>query len=1124
MLRLMGEAGLGQTPVTSACVMLASMLAHDAAHAVPQVAVFRLDWARWMTFHKALAQRARFAMVYSHGASATSRRDGPSSGAPAVAVASAAARATDVEAPTAGTTVSNEALMQWLLGTVAEHLNVDASTIDPDAELSKYGLDSMAVVSISNALSAYLGQTVSPTLLYSYPTVRALVDHFAPPDAAGAAAAKEKGDAAPRVLAATSGDEPIAIVGMACRYPGGVTTPEQFWQTLVSGRDCVSDVPAERYAIDLFYDRNLKAPGKTYSRCMGALQDIALFDPAFWGLTPNEAERMDPQHRLVLECAWEALEDAGIPPPSLAQSDTGVYVGISYCDYSLLQAGVPELMNCYTSTGSALCMAANRLSYLLDLRGPSVAVDSACSSSLSALHLACTAMRAGECGTTIVSGVNTVLTPTGAIGLSRTGALSPEGRCKSFDNAANGFVRSEGCGVLVLKPLSRARRDGDLIHGVIRATLLNQDGKSQGLTAPNGLAQQALLRAAYARAGIPTEHVSYIEAHGTGTDLGDPIEVDALCEVLLRGRHDGHPLVLGALKSAIGHTESAAGVAGIIKCTLVLQHRQVPPNLHLTHPNERIPWDKFPNLLAPTKLTELPVHPDLPLPVGGVSSFGFGGTNGHVVVQAAPSAAAPAEASAVPPFLMLPLSARSELSLRQLAARYRSWIDTHRDASPADLLYSASQRRTHHSIRVGVVAPDVSTLAMALDRVARGVPVAPAKRDKSSREPLMQAVNGQLDTRPAKVAFVYTGQGAQWVRMGHDLIATEPVFREVIERCDALIRECTAAEGAPVWSLLEELANADPARSRLDETAFLQPATFAVEVATTALLESWGITPHVVIGHSIGELAAAHVSGALSLPDAVRIVVARSLAMQRASGGKMLVAGLSIARAEDLLQALTLGGALAPDAATVAVCNNPESVVFSGTPAAIDALAARFAKDDVFHKALAVPCAFHSPAMAPAAEALVASLHARPVHAVPTTSCTMISTVTGRPVDGEALTPEYWGNQVRSRVDFCGAVAHLVGEPATAGRARYTFVEVGPHPHLKPHIEKIVGKEVAVATTLLQDLPAHYGLFLGLATLYARGVTPKWAALPGLSGTLRHRLTSPYPTPKVGCIAAAGLL
>ncbi|KAJ4461522.1 putative 6-deoxyerythronolide-B synthase EryA1 [Paratrimastix pyriformis] len=1094
-LKMMNEGGMGVTPITKACTVLAQMLAKRPA-APTQRCMFRLDWSRWMRHHEAQARCARFGLVYSPEAVEIT--------APAVPGATAAERK--------AAALSNEALLQWLLGTVAEHLNVDPASLDPEAELQKYGLDSMAVVSISNALSAHLQQPVSPTVLYSYPTLRLLVDHFVPPTAEAGAAQPAAGLS----LSPQQADEPIAIVGMSCRYPGGIRSTQDFWNTLCQGRDCVTEVPPERWSMDLFYDKDPKAPGKSVTKCMGALKDVDLFDPSFWGMTPVEADRMDPQHRLVLECAWEALEDAGVPAPALAQSDTGVYVGISYCDYSLLQTLVPEQVNAYTSTGSALCMTANRLSYLLDLRGPSVAVDSACSSSLSALHLACQAIRTGECGMTIVSGVNTVLTPSGMITLTRTGALSPEGRCKTFDNSANGFVRSEGCGVLVLKRLSQAQRDGDLIHGLVRATGLNQDGKSQGLTAPNGLAQQALLRQVYARAGIDPHAVSYIETHGTGTDLGDPIEVEALIEVLLKGRPDTHPLVLGALKSVIGHTESAAGVAGVIKCTMVLAHGMVPPNLHLEHPNERIPFASYPALEAPTKLTPLKAHPSLAQPVAGVSSFGFGGTNGHIVLQAAPPQAGPAPADAQPPaFLMLPLSARSEPSLRALAAKYRDFIGGAQDLRPADLLTSAGLRRAHHAHRVAFVCPDMAALALALDRFARGQAVLPPRRDKNAPkldyqvpgitiEPTMQALVGQLGTRTPKVVFAYTGQGAQWVGMGRQLIDREPVFREVIAQCDALIREYTPAEAGP-WSLLDELQNTDAAKSRLDETQYLQPATFAVEVALTALLRSWGVSPAVVVGHSIGELAAAHVSGALSLADAMRVVVCRSLAMQKARGGKMMAVGLSLARAEQLIAALEAAGTVEKEALCVATYNNPEAVVLSGPAEALRAVDERCARDDVFHKELKVPCAFHSRYMTEAAEALAAALREHPVHAGPTTACTMVSTVTGRPIGGEELTPEYWAAQLRSRVNFCPAIESLVGAGAAGEeeklKARYVFLEVGPHPHLKPHMEKICGKEHPVGATLVQECPDYFGLLSGVGLLYARGIMPKLALLPGFQGS-----------------------
>ncbi|MGZ4737661.1 MAG: type I polyketide synthase, partial [Ilumatobacteraceae bacterium] len=729
--------------------------------------------------------------------------------------------------------------------------------------------------------------------------------------------------------------EPIAIVGIGCRFPGGADTPERFWDLLSRGVDAITEIPRDRWDIDAYFDADPFARGTMNTRWGGFVEGIDQFDAAYFGISPREAARMDPQQRLLLEVAVEALERAGQRNEALEGSRTGVFVAATMADYASRQFADIDDIDAYSVTGNTHCILANRLSFLLDLRGPSVAVDTACSSSLVAVHLACQSLRNRDSDLAIAGGVNIVLSPEPTVAMSKWGVMAPDGRCKSFDARADGFVRGEGCGVVVLKRLADALADHDPIVAVVRGTAVNQDGRSTAMSAPNGLAQQDVIRRALANGRVLPEQVTLVEAHGTGTALGDPIEVEALAEALGPPQPGVPSVALTAVKTNIGHLEAAAGMAGIIKVVLCMANEAVPPILHFTALNPHIALDGT-RLVIPADGIAWPSGGATR--IAGVSSFGFGGTNAHVVLEEPPLLPAPPVDDG--PFV-LTLSARSAVALamsaQQLANHMR--LAGVGAADLGDMCATAALRRTHHDHRAAAVGASADDLLDGLMTIASGQRSAAVARGWR-----------QQGARP-RVAFVCTGQGPQWWGMGRELLATSPVFREIVETCDALLREHVS------WSLLEALQQPEEA-SRLDQTEFAQPAIFAVQVGLAAVLRAWGVAPDVVVGHSVGEVAAAHLCGALSLAQAIRVVANRGRLMQAATGNGSMAA-VTMPRGAVEAEIARFGTRVC-----VAAVNSPTATVISGeSDAMIEAVSALRARD-VEVRSLPVNYAFHSEQMA----------------------------------------------------------------------------------------------------------------------------------------------------------------
>ncbi|MFF1712014.1 type I polyketide synthase [Streptomyces sp. NPDC058268] len=876
-------------------------------------------------------------------------------------------------------------------------------------------------------------------------------------------------------------EEPIAVLGMACRFAGGADTPEAFWDLLLDGRDGISEVPQERWRVYEAAGPDHAAALRGATRWGGFLDDIAGFDAEFFGLSPREAELMDPQQRLLLEVAWEALEHAGIPPRDLAGSDAGVFVGIGSDDYGRRMLEDLPGIEAWTGIGSAMCAAANRISYALDLQGPSLAVDTACSASLVAVHLACQSLRAGESDVTLAAGVNLMISPGLTLTLDAAGATAPDGRSKSFDASADGYGRGEGCGLLVLKRLVDAQRDGDPVLAVIRGSSVNQDGRTNGIMAPSGTAQEHVLDLACRRAGVAPASIDYVEAHGTGTRLGDPLEAGALSAVFGRNRPDEEPCLIGSVKSNIGHLEAAAGIASLIKVTLALSNGEIPPSLNYSEGNPAIDWDSS-GLRVVTERTPWPEREERPVRAG-VSGFGYGGTIAHVVMEQAPGRTRPADAlpgasrrdeetQLAPVERLFPISGGSQAALKAYAGTLADRLSAAGAELSLDSVgHTLALRRSPLAHRAAVVASDHADLVAKLRLLSVG---------EQSRE----AVSGTAPSDPgAGLVWVFSGHGSQWSGMGRELLASEPAFAAVIDAIEPVFQEEIG------FSPRQALLDGD-----FDTVDRIQTMIFAVQVALASVWRANGVTPAAVIGHSVGEIAAAVAAGGLSLTDGARLICRRSLLLRRVAGhGAMAMAGLSFEEVSERLAGRT--------DVVPAIAASPYSAVVAGEPAAIEALIEAWQAEEIQMRRVASDVAFHSPHMDPLLSELAAAaadLTPRTPD-VPMYSTAMEDARSTLPLDGT-----YWAANLRSPVRLRAAVTAAVEDGHRA------FLEVSAHPVVTHSIGETLSElgieDAFTGSSLRRNQPERATLLASVGAAYCHGISADWTHLQPTGGLV------PLPT------------
>jgi acyl transferase domain-containing protein/acyl-coenzyme A synthetase/AMP-(fatty) acid ligase/acyl carrier protein len=921
--------------------------------------------------------------------------------------------------------------------------HASAAAIDPAASFKELGFDSLAALELRNRLAAATGLRLPSTVAFDHPTPALLAQFLRDP------AARAGAEPVPLLGAAASG-EPIAIVGLGCRYPGGADSPEELWRLLERGGEAVGPFPEDRgWDLEALFDPDPDHPGTSYCDRGGFLERAAEFDAGFFGIGPREARAMDPQQRLLLELAWETFEAAGLEPAALAGTETGAFVGVMHNDYALAGSEQPDAEG-YQGVGTAASVLSGRLAYAFGLEGPALSVDTACSSSLVAMHLAAAALRAGECELALAGGASIRSTPVQFVEFSRQRGLARDGRCKPFDAAADGTGFSEGAGLVLLERLSDAERNGHQVLALIRGSAVNQDGASNGLTAPNGPAQERVIRQALANAGLEPAEVDAVEAHGTGTALGDPIEAGAILATYGKGRES--PLLLGSVKSNLGHTMAAAGVAGVIKMVEALRHERLPRTIHLTEPTPHVDWEAGAvELLHTEREWRSNGHPRR----AGVSSFGISGTNAHLVLEEPPATAAAPEPPE-PPLSPLLLSAKDEGALRESAERLAGHLRAHPEQGLAAVGATLAATRSRLPRRAAVLGGDREEAIAALEALGTGAP----------HRALLEG-----HARGGRVCFLFPGQGSQWRGMGAELLERSAVFRERIEACEAALEPHASCS---VRDVLE-------GRGYSEAVEVIQPALFAVMVSLAELWRASGVEPDVVLGHSQGEIAAACVAGALSLEDAAKVVALRSraLASELAGRGGMASVQLPATRVEELI-------GLWRGQVAIAAENSPHSTVVSGSPEALAELLARCASEEIRARQIAVDYASHSPQVEPLREHLLAelaSISPRP------SKVPVYSAISARPIAGEEMGPEYWYRSMREPVRFYPAVSRLLADGFTA------FVEASPHPVLVPAVAECAAaedREPAAIATLRREEGGEERFAAALAEAHLAGAESDW--------------------------------
>ena len=958
------------------------------------------------------------------------------------------------------------ALTQFLMRELSKIVLADAqpeaaSRLSASAPLRDLGLDSLKAMRylsrIRSSLGSELGRKISVTMMFNHPTVNGISEYMASEILRFDGARGKQGPRRSR----RAGDEPMAIVGMSCRFPGGITSTESMWKFLVEGKDAIGEIPADRWNVERYFDPERDAEGKMYVKKGGFLDSVDRFDAGFFSINPREAKALDPQHRLLMELSWEALEHAAIDPNQLKGSRTGVYVGITTREYAELLARSKERADLepYIPTGNNLNTASGRISYFLDLRGPAVSVDTACSSSLVALHLACQSLRTGETDLAIACGVNLMLTPDFSVSLCKTGALSPDGKCRTFDAGADGYVRAEGSAVVIVKRLSQAVEDGDVIHALLVGTGINQDGRSSGLTAPSGPAQESLIQDVLERAGLEPSAVTYVEAHGTGTPLGDPIEFQALAGSYGRGRTGDNPLYVGSIKTNIGHTESAAGLAGLMKAVLCLKNKAIPAHQNFTAANPHIDLASIP---AKIPLALEPWQPKSGERIAGVSSFGFSGTNSHVILKEASVRERPEKPGTIErPEHVLAISAKSEQALKDLVASYRTYLSANPDVPLSDICFTAAQGRAHFDHRMAVVANSRRELSEFLALASSGQHHESLKRGTPPGE-----------GAEAQTLFLFSGQGAQYAGMAKELYETQPVFRRHLDECAEKLNGLLPEPLLEVIFHKEELLNL---------TRYTQPSLFALEYSLFQLWKSWGIEPAFVMGHSVGEFAAACCAGLFSLEDGLRLIAKRAELMQKLPGEGAMAVAMTVEQ-----DVLTVIRELGVDVAIAAV-NGPAATTFAGYEPQMSKVIEALLERGIKTKRLVVTHAFHSSQMDPMLdefEAFVRTIE----FAEPTIP--IISNLTGKAASFEEMSkPGYWRRHVREAVRFSDGV-----EFAYQSGCR-VFLELGPGGTLASMGAQCVPEEgVLWMSTLRKGRADSKQLMIAVASLYTWGKAVDWRA------------------------------